>query len=163
MMASLENPTEPKVEHLLQSVKQLSPAELDEFTRKLTEWQQQCEVAVGENIDPDASDAAIVAFIRKNSQLPKKENRRYWQLRRKREDETLSDIEMPEYEELIGQLEAMNIERLEALVILVKCWGKPAKEIMAELELFGYHFDEPKFSEQIPQESCSENPSQEKK
>ena len=38
MMASIENSTELKVEHLLHSVKQLSPVELDEFTRKLTEW-----------------------------------------------------------------------------------------------------------------------------
>ena len=126
----------------------------------MTEWQQQQEqreIAVSENIDPDASDATIVAFIRKNSQLPEKENRRYWQLWRKREDETLSDSEMPEYEKLIGRLEAMNIKRLEALTILVQRWGKPVKEIMAELGLFVSHFDEPQFSEKMPQESCSES------
>lgn len=37
-MASVENPTQLKVEHLLNSVRQLSPVELDEFTRKFAEW-----------------------------------------------------------------------------------------------------------------------------
>ena len=40
-MATIENPTELKVEHLLSGVKQLSPVELDEFTRKFIEWQGQ--------------------------------------------------------------------------------------------------------------------------
>ncbi len=163
MMASIENPTELKVEHLLHSVKQLSPVELDEFTQKFTEWQQLQKVLMSKEIDPNASDADILAFIRKNSQLPEKENRRYWQLRRKREDETLSDIEMPEYEELITRLDAMNTKRLEALAILVRRWGKPVKKIMAELGLFVSHFDEPQFSEEITQEGHSGNRSQEKR
>ena len=52
-MASIENPAELGVEHLLHSVKQLSPVELDEFIQKFTEWQQQQEVAVGEDVNPD--------------------------------------------------------------------------------------------------------------
>lgn len=157
-MARIENSTELRVEHLLHSVKQLSPVELDEFTRKLTEWQQRQEAAMGENVDPNASDAKIVACIRKNSQLPEKQNRRYWQLRRKREDETLSDNEMSEYEELIRRLETMNVERLEALAILVQRWGKSVTEIMAELGLFVSHFDEPQFSEGSVQEGHSKSP-----
>ena len=97
-MASIENSTELRVEHLLHSVKQLSPIELDEFTRKLTEWRQR-EAVIGEDVNPDASDAEVLASIRANLLLPEKENRRYWQLRRKREDETLSDEELPEYQE----------------------------------------------------------------
>ncbi len=151
MMASIETPTQLKIEHLLQRVKQLSPVELDEFTRQLTEWQQQREAAIGEAVDPDATDAEVVAFIRKNSQLPEKAYRRYWQLRRKREDETLSDDEQQAYEELIKKSEIMNVKRLEALAILVQRWGKPVKEIMGELGLFVSHFDEPEFSDESVQ------------
>ena len=151
MMASIETPTQLKIEHLLQRVKQLSPVELDEFTRQLTEWQQQREAAIGEAVDPDATDAEVVAFIRKNSQLPEKAYRRYWQLRRKREDETLSDDEQRTYEALIRKLEIMNVKRLEALAILVQRWGKPVKEIMGELGLFVSHFDEPEFSDESVQ------------
>ena len=155
-MASIENPTQLKVEHLLNSVRQLSPVELDEFTRKFAEWQQQQEVVVGEDVDPDASDATIVAFIRKNSQLPEKAHRHYWQLRRKREDETLSDDEQQAYEELIRKLEIMNVKRLEALAILVRRWGKPVREIMGELGLCVSHFDEPEFSEESLRKGHSE-------
>ena len=147
-MASIENPTELKVEHLLHSVKQLSPVELDEFTRKLTEWQRQRKVSVSKDVDPDASDATILAFIRKNSQLPEKENRRYWELRRKSDGETLTDDELSQYRELVMQLTVMNAKRLEALAILVKRWERPVEEIMAELGLIISHFDEPKFAEE---------------
>ena len=156
-MATIENPTELKVEHLLHSVKQLSPVELDEFTRKFMEWQQR-EAAISEEVDPDATDAEVVAFIRENSQLPEKAYRRYWQLRHKREDETLSDDEQQAYEELIRKSEIMNVKRLEALAILVQRWGKPIKEIMGELGLFISHFDEPKFSDESAQKEHSERP-----
>ena len=154
-MATIENPTELKVERLLSSVKQLSPVELGEFTQKFIEWQQQRKTAVGEDINPNASDAEVLAFIRKNSQLPEEENRRYWLLRRKREEETLNDKELPEYQELIRRLDVMNVKRLEALAILVKRWGKPVRRIMAELGLFVSHFDEPQFLGEVAQEDRS--------
>ena len=132
-MASIENPTELRVEHLLHSVKQLSPVELNEFTRKLTEWQQQQEV--GENIDPDASDAEVLASIRVNLLLPEKENQRYWQLRHKSDDEILSDVELSEYQELVRRLTILNTKRLKGIAVLVHRWGKPAEEIIAEFGL----------------------------
>ncbi|MCY3551059.1 MAG: hypothetical protein OXH39_11425 [Candidatus Poribacteria bacterium] len=134
-MASIENPTELKVEHLLSGVKQLSPVELDEFTQKFVEWQRQQEAEVGEDVDPEASDAEVLASIRANLLLPKKENRRYWQLRCKREDETLSDTELSEYQELVNRLTILNTKRLEGIAILVHRWGKPAEDIIAEFEL----------------------------
>ena len=134
-MVGTEIPAELKVEHLLHNVQQLSPTELDEFTQKFTEWQHQRKTAIDEKVDNDASDDEVIAFIRKNSQLPQKENQRYWQLRNKREDETLNDGEQLVYEELLRQLEVMNVKRLEALVILVQRWQKPAEDIMAELGL----------------------------
>ncbi len=36
-MSTVDTSTELRVEHLLNSVKQLSPVELDEFTKKLAE------------------------------------------------------------------------------------------------------------------------------
>ena len=134
-MASIENPAELGVEHLLHSVKQLSPVELDEFTRKLTEWQQQREASIGEVVDPDASDAEVLAFIRANLLLSEKENKRYWQLRRKSDNETLSDDELPEYQELVRRLTILNTKRLEGIAILVQRWGKSAEEIITEFGL----------------------------
>ena len=134
-MATIENPTELKVEHLLSDVKQLSPIELDEFTRKFIEWKQQQEEAVGKDINPNASDTEVLASIRANLLLPEKENQRYWELRRKSDDETLSDEELPEYQELVRRLTILNTKRLEGIAILVHRWGKPAREIIAEFGL----------------------------
>ena len=158
-MANIENATQLKVEHLLKSVKQLSPMEFDEFTRKLAEWKQQ--VVAGEDVDTNASDATIVAFIRKNSRLPEKAYRRYWQLRRKREDEILSDAEQQTYEELLRQSTVMDVKRLEALTILMHRWGKPVREIMAELGLIVSDVDEPEFAEESTPETYPENHSME--
>ncbi len=133
-MASVETPAELKVEHLLRGVKKLSPFELDEFTQKFAEWQQQQENSVSEEVNPNASDEDVLAFIKKNLKLPEKENRRYWQLRRKREDETLTDDELPEYQELVRRLTVLNTKRLEGIAILMQRWGKPAEEI---IEKFG--------------------------
>ena len=134
-MAGIEIPAELKVEYLLHNVQQLSPTELDEFTQKFTEWQNQRETAIDEKIDNDASDDEVIAFIRKNSQLPEKENRRYWELRRMSDDETLSDEDRPEYRELVRRLTVMTATRLDALAILVQRWQKPVEDIMAELGL----------------------------
>ena len=133
-MTTIENPTELKVQHLLSGVKQLSPIELDEFTRKFIEWQQE-EAAVGEDVDPDATDAVVLAAIRANLLLPEKQNQRYWQLRHKSDDETLSDGELSEYQELVRRLTILNTKRLEGIAVLAQRWEKPAEDIIAEFGL----------------------------
>ena len=134
-MARIENSTELKVEHLLHSVKQLSPVELDEFTRKLTEWQQHQEAAIGKDVDPQASDTEVLASIRANLLLPEKENLRYWELRRKSDNGVLGDDELPEYRELVRRLTVLNTKRIEGIAILVQRWGKSAEQIIAEFGL----------------------------
>ncbi len=134
-MATTEMSAAVKVEHLLNSVKQLSPVELDEFVQKFAEWHQQQEVQLDENVDTDASDDEVLAFIRNNLLLPEKNNQRYWQLRRKSDDETLTDDELPEYQELVRQLTVLNTKRLKGIAILVHRWGQPAVEIIAKFGL----------------------------
>ena len=107
-MTTVDIPIEPKVEHLLNSVKQLTPVELDEFMQKFTEWQQQKDISIDRELDADASDDHVVAYIKENLKLPDQENRRYWQLRRKSEDESLTEDELPEYQELVRQLTILN-------------------------------------------------------
>ena len=134
-MATVDIPVEPKVEHLLNSVKKLSPVELDEFMQKFTEWQQQKDISIDEQLDANASDDHVVAYIKKNLKLPDQENRRYWKLRRKSDDESLTDEELPEYQELVRQLTILNTRRLEGVAILAHRWEMPAKEIIAKFGL----------------------------
>ena len=134
-MATVDIPVKPRVEHLLTSVKQLSPVELDEFMQKFTEWQQQKDISIDEELDADASDDHVVAYIKKNLKLPEQENRRYWQLRRKSDDESLTEDELPEYQELVRQLTILNTRRLEGVAILAHRWEMPAEKIIAKFGL----------------------------
>ena len=91
------------------------------------------------NYDPSQKqtnkEAFLLATIQENSQLPKKEQQRYQQLWRKCEDETLSEDELIEYQALLSQLEAQNLKRIEALIVLAQSRGKTLGEITAELGL----------------------------
>ena len=77
----------------------------------------------------------LLGIIQENSQLPEKEQQRYQQLWRKCEDETLNEDELTEYQALLGQLEARNLKRIEALIALAQSRGKTLGEITAELGL----------------------------
>ncbi len=134
-MSTVEITNERSVEHLMNSVKQLSHIELDKFSQKFAEWKQQQNHSAVETIDPDASDDEVMAYIKKNLKLTEKENHRYWQLRRKSDDEILTDDELPEYQELVRQLTILNTKRLEGIAILVHRWKKPAEEIIAKFGL----------------------------
>ena len=116
------------VEHLLDGVQQLTPAELWEFTERLAEWQKQREVP---------EEAPLLASIRENSRLPENEQGRYQELWRKCEDETLSEAELAEYHKLLSKLEARNVKRIEALIALARVRGTTLRQIMAELGLKG--------------------------
>lgn len=150
-MATIDIPTELRVEHLMDNIKQLSPVELDEFRQKFIEWQRQQDQSPNEDLAPNATDDEVLNFIRKNTRLPRKEHRRYWELRLKREDTDLNDDETVEYENFITKLGKMNVKRVEALAILVHRWDKPAIEILSEHGLLISHHEPPDYYESISQ------------
>ncbi len=61
--------------------------------------------------------------------------RRFNQLRRKKQAETLSDSELAELQGLWSRVEWMSVERLEALIELAKLRGTDYKTLMHELGL----------------------------
>lgn len=125
------------VEQLLLSVKQLSPTELREFTRQFWVWQEQKGAQVLQSEIPrnGAEEAALLACIGENSRLPVMEQRCYERLRRKFERRMLTEHELAEYQSLLQQLEARNVKRIEALIILAQWRGTTLRGIMAELGL----------------------------
>ena len=124
-MPTYEAPGQLSVEYLINGVKQLSQTELSEFIEKLTEWREQRKAI-------DESD--LLRVIQVNSKLPEKEHRRYQELWGKCEDETLTEVELVEYQALLSQLEARNAKRIEALIVLARLRGKTFREIIAELD-----------------------------
>ncbi|MBC8228887.1 hypothetical protein H8E77_04985 [bacterium] len=154
------------VEQLFLRVKQLSPAELHEFTRKFLAWQnllrsigEQNRVAVHEVLPLSVAkgnaerskpvsqsemprneaeeEAALLACIEENSHLPTAEQQRYENLRRKCEQKTLTESERASYHSLLQKLEARNVKRIEALITLAKRHGTTLRGIIAELGLKG--------------------------
>lgn len=80
-------------------------------------------------------EADLLDRIRVNSSLPVKAHRRLNLLRRKLEDETISESELKESQELWSRVEWMATERLEALIELAKLRGTDYKTLMHELGL----------------------------
>jgi hypothetical protein len=121
-------PAQLTVEHLMAAIKQLSPAELCEFTQHFAAWQEK-------NSTQGDEEAALLATIEENSRLPAVDQRRYERLRRKCERRTLTEPELAEYQRLLQQLEARNVRRVEALIALAQRRSTTLQGIVAELGL----------------------------
>jgi|SRR5882724_5042854 len=127
-MPTVMVPAQLTVEHLMAAIKQLSPAELREFAHHFAAWQEKNSTGVDE-------DVALLATIEQNSRLPAAEQRRYERLRQKCERRTLTEPELAEYQSLLQRLEARNVKRVEALIVLAQRRGTTLQGIMAELGL----------------------------
>ncbi|ETW95444.1 MAG: hypothetical protein ETSY1_30630 [Candidatus Entotheonella factor] len=128
MPTTVQVPAQLTVTHLIEAVKQLSPAELHEFTQRFVTWQEQRRQSEDE-------EAKLLANIEENSRLPAVEQKRYERLRRKCEREALSDRELAAYQELLKQLEERNVKRIEALMALAQRCGTTLRNLLAQLDL----------------------------
>ena len=124
-MSTYEAPGRLSVEYLINGVKQLSLTELSEFIEKLAEWQEHRKAI---------EESDLLQVIQVNSKLPEKEHRRYQELWYKCEDETLTEVELAEYQALLSELEARNAKRIEALIVLARLHGKTLREVITELD-----------------------------
>lgn len=127
-MPTVQVPAQLDVEHLIAAVKQLSPAELREFSRQFTAWRDKNGTQAGK-------EAKLLSQIEKNSQLPVAEQRRFNRLRRKRQGETLTKQEEQELQDLWQHVEQMNVVRLTALTKLAQYRGTDVKKLIRELGL----------------------------
>src|SRR5713101_2049551 len=69
-MPTVDVPAQLTVEHLMAAIKQLSPAEWEEFQQQLAQWQEQ-------NGPREETEDVLLARIRENSRLPEAEQRRF--------------------------------------------------------------------------------------
>jgi hypothetical protein len=127
-MPTVEVPVQLTVEHLMTAIKQLSPAEWQEFMQQLAVWQQH-------NGQQAEEEAALLARIKESSSLPTAKQRRFNRLRRKRQAGTLTKPEAAELQALWQHVEQMNVTRLQALTDLAQHRGTDVKICMRELGL----------------------------
>jgi len=87
----------------------------------LDEWRVQRE------------EEELLRVIKENSQLPPEKQKRFNRLRRKLQNETVTEEEYAEYLALLQELERRNIKRLEALIELAKRRGVKVQELMRQM------------------------------
>jgi hypothetical protein len=114
------------VEHLIAAIKQLSPAEWDEFQQQLAEWREQ-------NGLRDEVEAPLVSSIKENSRLPDAKQRRFDRLRRQHQAGGLTASDEAELQALWQRVEQMNVARLEALTRLAEYRNTDVRTLMREL------------------------------
>lgn len=139
-MSTRQVVTQLSVQQLLGAIKQLSADEQHEFERQFKAWQSQADGAqrqAGRRVRDKSSETEedLLARIRLNSRLPENAQRRHNRLRRKFQDETISEAELRELQGLTSRLEWMAVERLEALIELARRRGTELDTLMRELGL----------------------------
>ena len=110
-MATLRATAKPTVQKLLETVKQLSPAELREFEQGFAAW-RALDGKLESPFMGDMGEDRHLACIRENSGLPTSEQNRFNRLRHKRQAEALTEPEEKELRALWQLVEKMNVMRL---------------------------------------------------
>lgn len=119
-------PAQLTVKHLMAAVKQLSPAELYEFTLQFTAWQKRNS----QNTNGNQTDEEKALIQMTKAHLSASDTRRLKQLMAKSERGTLTPKELDEYRALARRAEQINVTRVEALAELVRRQGQPVNIVM---------------------------------
>jgi hypothetical protein len=112
-------------ENLLAAVKRLPADELREFARQFQAWKRRRAFSVDE--------ADLITRVEEFSQLSTAKQKRYEALRTRCETGRLTPGELGEYERLLKELEARNVERVKALAALAAHRGMTLSALVAEL------------------------------
>jgi hypothetical protein len=113
---------------LLRSAEQLNPLELEEFVTRLLALQ-------AERRAPRLSRAEAELLQIINRATPVDAQQRFDELNRKRRSETLTEEEQNELLQLIDQMEAYDVQRVEALSELARLRQISLKALMEELHI----------------------------
>lgn len=119
-------PAQLTVKHLMAAVKQLSPAELHEFTQQFTAWQKRNSKHTDDK--QTGEETALIQVTK--TRLPAAEARRLKQLMAKSERGTLAPKDLDEYRALAQRAEQLNVMRVDALAELVRQQGQPVNVVM---------------------------------
>lgn len=94
-------------------------------------------MTIKEKISDHTAEPILLAMIDEYSRLPEQKHNRYWELRVKCDEASLTYEENQEYELLIQEWEARNVKRVQALIALAKKRGTTLRGVMAQLGIKG--------------------------
>ncbi len=110
---------------LLAAVQRLPADQLREFDRRFQAWRDQRVVT--------AEEARLIARVEECSHLSAEKQARYEILRARCDEGRLTPGELGEYQRLLEELEARNVQRVEALAALAERRGVTLSALVAEL------------------------------
>jgi hypothetical protein len=117
-------------DQLLEAARQLPPPELDQLVERLLAWRGQLM-----NTAPRLSAAETELLLKINQGFAPAPQQRYDELLEKRDARTLTPAEYQELLALTEQVEAFNVERVQALADLAQLRQVSLPEVMRQLGL----------------------------
>jgi len=117
-------------DQLLEAARQLPPPEFNQLMERLLAWRGQLM-----NVAPRLSAAETEALLKINQGFATAQQQRYDELLEKRDARTLTPAEYQELLDLTDQVEAFNVERVQALADLARLRQVSLPEVMRQLGL----------------------------
>ena len=117
-------------DQLLEAARQLPPPELNQLVERLVAWRTQLLNAV-----PRLSADETTLLLKINQGFAPAPQQRYDELLEKRDARTLTPDEYQELLALTDQVEAFNVERVQALADLARLRQVSLSEVMNQLGL----------------------------
>jgi hypothetical protein len=117
-------------DQLLEAARQLPPSELNQLVERLLAWRGQLM-----NAAPRLSAAETALLLKINQGFAPAPQQRYDELLEKRDTRTLTPEEYQELLALTDQVEAFNVERVQALADLARLRQVSLPEVMQQLGL----------------------------
>lgn len=117
-------------DQLLEAARQLPPPEFNQLVDRLLAWRAQLM-----NAAPRLSAAETALLLKINQGFAPAPRQRYDELLEKRDARTLTPAEYQELLALTDQVEAFNVERVQALADLARLRQVSLPEVMRQLGL----------------------------
>jgi hypothetical protein len=117
-------------DQLLEAARQLPPSELNQLVERLLAWRGQLM-----NPAPRLSAAETALLLKINQGFAPAPQQRYDELLEKRDARALTPEEYQELLALTDQVEALNVERVQALADLARLRQVSLPEVMRQLGL----------------------------
>lgn len=117
-------------DQLLEAARQLPPPEFNQLLDRLLAWRGQLM-----NAAPRLSAAETDLLLKINQGFAPAQQQRYDELLEKRDARTLTPAEYQELLDLTDQVEAFNVERVQALADLARLRQVSLPEVMRQLGL----------------------------
>lgn len=117
-------------DQLLEAARQLPPPEFNQLLERLLAWRGQLM-----NAAPRLSAAETDLLLKINQGFAPAQQQRYDELLEKRDARTLTPAEYQELLDLTDQVEAFNVERVQALADLARLRQVSLPEVMRRLGL----------------------------